>query len=256
MMRLRWWKCLPFVFLLSLQPVSAKEKVLVFAASSLTNALTELADRFEKKTGDDVILSFASSSALARQLAQGAPADLYISANTKWMDYVIAQKAANADSRKDLLHNQLVLITHISSPENSIELNAQWDIAASLQGSRLAVGDPAHVPAGLYAKQALEGLGLWQQAEPRLARANNVRAALLLVERQEAELGIVYQSDASIAENVKVLARFPAETHQPITYPMVLTKKVPSAAAKAFYAYMESAEAATIFRKFGFSTNG
>ncbi|MCM0148896.1 molybdate ABC transporter substrate-binding protein [Photobacterium galatheae] len=254
-MPLRWLKCLPFVFLLSLQPVSAKEKVLVFAASSLTNALTELADRFEKKTGDDVILSFASSSALARQLAQGAPADIYLSANTKWMDYVIAQKVVHTSSRKDLLHNQLVLITHVSSPEMSVRLDEQWDIAAMLQGSRLAVGDPAHVPAGLYAKQALETLGRWHQAEPLLARANNVRAALLLVERQEAKLGIVYQTDALIADNIKVLAQFPADTHQPITYPMVLTKPVPSKAAKAFYAYLESPEAEAVFRQFGFSTN-
>ncbi|MDO6706742.1 molybdate ABC transporter substrate-binding protein [Photobacterium sp. 1_MG-2023] len=254
-MKRNWRHLLSLLFFLNVQTVHAEEKVLVFAASSLTNALTELAEQFETQTGDQVVLSFASSSALARQLAQGAPADVYLSANTKWMDYVVAQQVVNTDTRQDLLHNRLVLIGHASSAIEPIALDNNWNIAAMLNGSRIAVGDPNHVPAGMYAKQALTSLGLWQQAEPRLARANNVRAALLYVERQEAALGIVYQTDALIAANVRVLAQFPQESHDPITYPMVLTQKQPTAAAQAFYRFLESDQAADVFKKYGFSVD-
>nr|WP_249199430.1 molybdate ABC transporter substrate-binding protein [Photobacterium sp. GJ3] len=252
-MKRNWLHLFSLLFFLNVQTAHAEEKVLVFAASSLTNALTELAEQFETQTGDQIVLSFASSSALARQLAQGAPADIYLSANTKWMDYVEAQQVVNADTRKDLLHNRLVLIGHASSTLGLITLGNELDLAALLNGSRIAVGDPNHVPAGIYAKQALTSLGLWQQAEPRLARANNVRAALLYVERQEAALGIVYQTDAQIAANVRVIAPFPQGSHDPITYPMVLTQKQPSGMALAFYRFLESDHAADVFKKYGFS---
>ncbi|WP_120512077.1 molybdate ABC transporter substrate-binding protein [Photobacterium salinisoli] len=239
----------------TISQVSAQEKVLVFAASSLTNALNELAESYENTSGNEVVLSFASSSTLARQLAQGAPADLYLSANTKWMDYAAEQQVINSKSRNDLLHNRLVLVTHQSESVDSVPLKGSWDITEALNGSRLAVGDPKHVPAGIYAKEALASLGLWQQAEPLLARANNVRSALLLVERQEAKFGIVYQTDAQIAQNVKIVAQFPEQSHQPITYPIALTQQTPSQAAQGFYEYLRSSDAAEVFKRYGFSVN-
>ncbi|MEI8592922.1 molybdate ABC transporter substrate-binding protein [Photobacterium sp. Hal280] len=249
------WFVLFSLCLLTMHQAIAQDKVLVFAASSLTNALNELAESYEQTSGNEIVLSFASSSTLARQLAQGAPADLYLSANTKWMDYAAEQKVINRESRKDLLHNRLVLVTHQSESVDSISLNGSWDITKALNGSRLAVGDPNHVPAGIYAKEALESLGLWQQAEPLLARANNVRAALLLVERQEAKFGIVYQTDAQIAQDVKIVAQFPEQSHQPITYPVALTQKIPSKAAQGFYEHLQSSDAAEVFKRYGFSVN-
>ncbi|MGB7997903.1 MAG: molybdate ABC transporter substrate-binding protein [Photobacterium halotolerans] len=249
------WFVLFSLCLFNLPQATAQEKVLVFAASSLTNALNELAESYEHASGNEVVLSFASSSTLARQLAQGAPADLYLSANTKWMDYAAEQKVIHTESRKDLLHNRLVLVTHQSESVNSVPLNGSWDIAKALNGSRLAVGDPNHVPAGIYAKEALESLGLWQQAEPLLARANNVRAALLLVERQEAKFGIVYQTDAQVAQDVKIVAQFPEQSHQPITYPVALTRQAPSKAAQGFYDYLQSSDATKVFERYGFSVN-
>ncbi|NAW66061.1 molybdate ABC transporter substrate-binding protein, partial [Photobacterium halotolerans] len=161
----------------------------------------------------------------------------------------------NTESRKDLLHNRLVLVTHQSESVDSVPLNGSWDITKALNGSRLVVGDPNHVPAGIYAKEALESLGLWQQAEPLLARANNVRAALLLVERQEAKFGIVYQTDAQIAQDVKIVAQFSEQSHQPITYPVALTRQAPSQAAQGFYDYLQSSDAAEVFERYGFSVN-
>ncbi|NAX47142.1 molybdate ABC transporter substrate-binding protein [Photobacterium halotolerans] len=249
------WILLFSLCVLNMPQATAQEKVLVFAASSLTNALNELAESYEHASGNQVVFSFASSSTLARQLAQGAPADLYLSANTKWMDYAAEQNVINTESRKDLLHNRLVLVTHQSESVDSVPLNGSWDITKALNGSRLVVGDPNHVPAGIYAKEALESLGLWQQAEPLLARANNVRAALLLVERQEAKFGIVYQTDAQIAQDVKIVAQFPEQSHQPITYPVALTRQAPSKAAQGFYDYLQSSDAAEVFERYGFSVN-
>ncbi|KKC99563.1 MULTISPECIES: molybdate ABC transporter substrate-binding protein [Photobacterium] len=249
------WFGLFALCLLNMSQAVAQEKVLVFAASSLTNALSELAESYEDASGDDIVLSFASSSTLARQLAQGAPADLYLSANTKWMDYAAEQQVINSESRKDLLHNRLVLVTHQSESVDSVALDSSWNISKALMGSRLAVGDPNHVPAGIYAQEALTSLGLWQQAEPLLARANNVRAALLLVERQEAKFGIVYQTDAQVAKNVKVVAHFPEQSHQPITYPVALTQQTPSKSAQGFYDYLQTSDAAEVFQRYGFSVN-
>ncbi|MGL5668059.1 MAG: molybdate ABC transporter substrate-binding protein, partial [Shewanella sp.] len=187
-----------------------KEQVTVFAAASLTNALNEIGQQYEKEHQTKVIFSYASSSTLAKQIANGAPADLFISANQKWMDYLVDAKAVNADSRITLLKNTLVLIAEKNSPVDQVTLNSDWDIKAAVNGSRLAVGDPDHVPAGQYAKQALENLNLWKTAEPLLARANTVRAALALVEQGEAPLGIVYSTDAKVAQKIKIVATFPA----------------------------------------------
>lgn len=232
--------------------VSAAEKVTVFAAASLTNAMKEVAALYEQQTGTASTLSFASSSALARQIAQGAPADIYLSANEKWMDYVAQQQAIESDSRKTLLTNSLVMVAPDSYPADRIEISASWDLAAALQGTRLATGDPNHVPAGMYAKQSLENLGLWPQAMPLLARANNVRSALLLVERQEALLGIVYKTDALVSEKVKIVAGLPASSHTPITYPAALVRGQADAAARAYFDFLQSEQAQVIFEQYGF----
>ncbi|BDM62848.1 molybdate ABC transporter substrate-binding protein [Shewanella sp. NFH-SH190041] len=233
----------------------AKEKVTVFAAASLTNALSEIGQQFDKTHDTDVVFSFASSSTLARQIAQGAPADIFLSANQKWMDYLVDEHAVDTPTRVTLLKNTLVLIAPKNSKLQHVPLNPDWDIKASLDGSRMAVGNPDHVPAGRYAEQALKNLGLWQQAQPLLASANNVRAALALVERGEAPLGIVYGTDAQIAKDVKVVATFPATSHKPIEYPLVLVNQKPNNASHAFYNYLQGQAAKAVFLKYGFGVN-
>ncbi len=233
----------------------SQEKVTVFAASSLTNALTEIADNYQALHSVKIRLSFASSSALARQVEYGAPADIYFPANQKWLDYVIEQQVVDADSRVTLLTNQLALV----APVNSERLPTQVDddgfslpILTRLEGGRLALGDPSHVPVGQYAKQALQYYQQWEGLEPHLARANNVRGALVLVERGEAPLGIVYQTDAEVSTKVKRVALIPKESHSPIEYPMVMVDKNPSKASTHFYHYLQSAEAKSVFKQHGF----
>ena len=236
----------------------AAERITVFAAASLTNALTDIAADFEQQHSatnpTKVRFSFASSSTLARQVAQGAPAQLYLSADQRWLDYLIEQNAVNAESRVTLVGNSLVLIAPKSTHLNNVTLNADWDLRAAIGDSRLAVADPDHVPAGRYAKQALQHLQLCSQAAPLLARANNVRGALVLVERGEAPLGIVYGSDAQISQQVHTLARFPADSHTPIEYPLVLVDKQPSTTALAFYHYLQSPAAQAVFSRYGFQS--
>ncbi|MFQ6372313.1 molybdate ABC transporter substrate-binding protein [Shewanella sp. YIC-542] len=231
---------------------SAKEKITVFAAASLTNALTDIGHDFDKANGTDTVFSFASSSTLSRQVVQGAPAEVFLSANQKWMDYLVENQAVDSASRITLLHNALVLIAPKSSPINEVSISASWNLQKAVGSSRLAVGDPDHVPAGRYGKQSLEKLGLWAQAEPLLARSNSVRAALALVERGEAQLGIVYATDAQISNKVKTLAVFPEKSHKPISYPVALVNKQPTAAAKAFYDYLQTDAAKAVFSKYGF----
>jgi len=236
----------------------AQERVTVFAAASLTNALNKVAQQYKQTPeaqNTNVVFSFAGSSTLARQVAQGAPAQLYLSANQEWLDYLISQNAVNESSKITLLENTLVLVAPKNSSIAQISLNSDWNIKQTIQDSRLAVGDPAHVPAGRYAKQALTKLQLWPQAQPLLARASNVRAALVLVERGEAELGIVYATDALISDKVKIVAKFPQSSHLPIQYPMVLVDKKPSTASQAFYAYLQTPTARSVFQRFGFQVN-
>ncbi|MGF1764198.1 molybdate ABC transporter substrate-binding protein [Aliivibrio kagoshimensis] len=234
-------------------PSLAAEKVTVFAASSLTNALNEIGQRYEQQNQDvKVLFSFASSSALARQIGQGAPADLYLSANQKWMDFVEQKSAVNGRSRITLLKNSLVLIAPKKSDINTIDINGAWDILSTVGDSRLAVGDPDHVPVGFYAKQALQTLHLWKTADPLLARANNARGALVLVERAEASLGVVYATDARVAPNVKVVGVFPASSHKLIEYPLAMVSKTPNKATQDFYQYLLSAPAKSVFEHYGF----
>jgi len=170
------------------------------------------------------------------------------------MDYVAEQGVIDKNSRIDLLKNALVLVAPSNYPENKITITSSFDLTKALDGTRLAVGDPAHVPAGRYAKQSLENLGLWKQAEPLLARANNVRGALALVERGEAKLGIVYKTDADITNKVKVVADFPAASHKPITYPIAIVKgQEDNKDVVSFYDYLRGKQAKSVFTKYGFT---
>jgi molybdate transport system substrate-binding protein len=227
-------------------------RVTVFAAASTTNAINDIATAFKKQTGVDVVSSFASSSTLAKQIEQGAPASIFISADEDWMNYLAKKDLIAPDSRTDLLGNSLVLIAPASSKINKID-NIKSQLAAELGSGRLATGDPDHVPAGKYAKAAFEKIGIWKDVEPRLARASDVRGALALVERAEAPLGAVYSTDAAIGKNVKIVGAFPPDSYPPVVYPVALVKAHESQDAKKFFEFLKSAEAKTIFEKYGFN---
>lgn len=225
---------------------SATQKITVFAAASLTNAMQEIATTYKDA---EIVFSFASSSVLAKQIEQGAPADIFMSADQKWMNYLIEHKVAT--DKQNLLKNGLVLIAPKQSKLEKIEINANTDWQAILpKRERLAVGDPDHVPAGLYAKESLTNLGVFDKLLPQMAPASNVRDALMLVERNEAALGIVYSTDAKVSDKVKIIGSFPAETFTPIEYPITLLKPE----AKEFYQYLSSETAKKIFQKYGFIT--
>lgn len=225
---------------------SATQKITVFAAASLTNAMQDIATTYKDA---EIVFSFASSSVLAKQIEQGAPADIFMSADQKWMNYLIEHKVAT--DKQNLLKNGLVLIAPKQSKLEKVEINANTDWQAILpKGERLAVGDPDHVPAGLYAKESLTNLGVFDKLLPQMAPASNVRDALMLVERNEAALGIVYSTDAKVSDKVKIIGSFPAETFTPIEYPITLLKPE----AKEFYQYLSSETAKMIFQKYGFIT--
>ena len=226
-------------------------EVTVLAAASLTDALTEIDADFQKQSGDTVKAAFGGSSALAKQLEKGAPADLFISADVPWMDYVAKANLIDPASRTNLLSNTLVLVAPDDSTA-SVTIDQNLDLAGLLKGGKLSVADTNAVPAGKYAKASLAKLGLWDKVEPSLAQGENVRAALALVERGEAPLGIVYQTDAAVAK-VKVIGTFPEDSHPPIIYPVALTVQgAQSDAAKAYIAYLKSAAATAVFEKAGF----
>ncbi|HDL7926553.1 molybdate ABC transporter substrate-binding protein [Yersinia enterocolitica] len=228
--------------------------ITVFAAASLTNALQDIAVQYKKEKQVDVVASYASSSTLARQIEQGAPADLFISADQQWMDYAIDKQQMVANTRYTLLGNELVLIAPKDSKITKVAIDKKTDWKKLLEGGRLAVGDPDHVPAGIYAKESLENLGAWATLAPEMARANNVRSAMALVERAEAPLGIVYGSDAIASDKVKVVGVFPEVSHKPVEYPMAIVKGHENPTVTAFYDYLKSPAAAVIFEKYGFTT--
>ncbi|EOS96396.1 molybdate ABC transporter substrate-binding protein [Erwinia tracheiphila] len=233
--------------------VSAADNITVFAAASLTNALDNIADQYQKGKDVKVVSSFASSSTLARQIEQGAPADLFISADQQWMDYVADKKSIDPASRVTLLGNDLVLVAPAAVPTLKVTISASTDWKSLLKGERLSVGDPDHVPAGIYAKEALQKLGAWSELEPVLARGNSVRAALALVERSETPYGIVYGSDALASKKVTVVGVFPENSHKPVEYSMAMTGKQHTAAVTAFYHYLQGPEAAAVFKRYGFT---
>ncbi|WP_280563240.1 molybdate ABC transporter substrate-binding protein [Chromohalobacter sp. 48-RD10] len=232
----------------------AAERVKVFAAASLTDAVGALAEAYERDHDVDIVPVYAASSTLARQIANGAPAAVYLSANERWMDWLGAQDGITLSHRHDVLGNRLALIAPRDSDLDRLTLDETASIAERLGEGRLALGNPEHVPAGIYAKQALTSLGQWQALAPRLARADNVRSALALVERGEAPLGIVYSSDAQASDKVKTLGTFPDASHDPIVYPVALIGESPSEEAAALAKWLESDEASAIFQRFGFAT--
>lgn len=227
--------------------------VLVFAAASLKESLTAIAADFEKETGKVVRISFAASGPLARQIEAGAPADLFVSADLKWMTYVSDKGLTAKETEKPLLGNTLVLVAPADSDKAPITLAPGFDLAALLGDGHLAIGEMTTVPAGTYGKAALEKLGLFDRVKDRLAQAESVRAALTLVARGEAPLGIVYATDAAADPKVKVLATFPADSYPAIVYPVAILKDSINPAAKDFLAYLEGAAAAAAFTKAGFS---
>jgi molybdate transport system substrate-binding protein len=197
-------------------------------------------------------MSFGSSSTLARQIEQGAPADLFASADEKWMDYLADRKLIAADTRKDLLGNDLVLVVSAEKPQR-VTIGPGFDLLGMLgPNGRVATGDPAHVPVGIYAEQALRKLGIWDAVSTHLARTEDVRAALLLVERGEAPAGIVYATDAAVSKGVTVAGVFPADSHDPVSYPFALTKAGDTPEARALMAFLAGPQARAIFVARGF----
>jgi molybdate transport system substrate-binding protein len=238
--------------LLSTPGKASADEVTVFAAASLTNALNDAGRAFEQKENHTVRFSYASSSTLAKQIENGAPADLYLSADLAWMDYLDQREMIIKESRTNLLGNSLVLI----APANSslkVDLKPGTDLGGLLAGGLLASGDPDHVPAGKYARAALEKLGMWKNVEGQIARANDVRAALALVERAECPLGIVYATDAASSQKVKVVGAFPADSYPPVVYPAALVKGKGTPAARSLLEFLKSPAAKPIFEKHGFT---
>jgi molybdate transport system substrate-binding protein len=233
---------------------SAAGDLVVFAAASTTNALTEIGELFAAGNKGRITPSFASSSTLAKQIESGAPADLFLSADLKWMDYLEEKGNLAPGTRRNLLGNRLVLIVPAESSEPPLTPEPGMNLAGLLGNEgRLSMGDPGHVPAGTYAKAAMEKLGLWDQVRERLAPAKDVRAALVLVERSEAPLGIVYATDAAVSTKVRVLGSFPEESHPPVVYPVAAVKGPNQAAAVAFIGFLASPEARAVFEKHGFT---
>jgi molybdate transport system substrate-binding protein len=228
-----------------------RPQILVFAAASLTDALQEFDAAYEKTAHVKVKSSFDSSSVLARQIEAGAPADVFFSADTAWMDYLQSRDLIQPTSRKNVLGNRLVLIAPAQS-QIQLKIARHFPLAAALGDGHLATGDPDSVPVGRYARSALTTLGVWDEIAPRLARAENVRVALLYVARGEAPLGIVYASDALADKSVRVVDTFPADTHEPIVYPIALIKSAKSQAA-GFVAYLTGPQGHDLFVKYGFT---
>ncbi len=235
-------------------PAQGKD-LLVFAAASLKNAAEDIGKAYEASGAGKVTYSFAASSDLAKQIENGAPAAIYISADTKWMDYLAERKLIVADSRRDLLGNRLVLIAPADS-SLVLKLAAGAPLAQSLGDGKLAMADPDSVPAGRYGKAALEALNLWSSVEPAVVRAKDVRAALAFVQRGEAAAGIVYATDAMVAKSVRIVDAFPASSHPRIVYPIALVAGQDDAAARAFYDFLVGPKARDVFQDYGFSIIG
>ncbi len=231
-------------------PASGKG-VMVFAAASTTDAVNEIVSLFIAKGQGKVAVSFASSSTLAKQIANGAPADVFISASPGWMDYLADQKAIDNGSRTDLVNNRLVLVAP-SGSNLSIVVAQGFRLSSALGDGRLALGDPAHVPAGIYAREALTKLGVWEKVRRKVVRTQNVRAALALVERGEAAAGVVYATDARITPKVQVVATFPATSHSRIIYPVAMVAGREREKVRNFFNFLKSPEAAVIFTRYGF----
>lgn len=239
--------------IVSARAATAPAPLTVFAAASLTDALQAVGKAYTARTGVPVRFSFAASNLLARQIEAGAKADLFVSADQQWMDHVQHAGKIDPATRRTLLRGRLVLIAPTDA-RVTIRIAPGFALAQALgPNGRLAVGDPDYVPAGIYAKAALTRLGVWGGVQGRLARADNVRVALSYVARHEVPLGIVYETDARAEPGVKIVGVFPENGHPPIDYPVAAVRGA-SPAARAFSAYLGSAQAKAIFRRFGFRT--
>jgi molybdate transport system substrate-binding protein len=233
-------------------PALAQDKTLtVFAAASMKNALDDIDAAYTAKTGVKIVASYAASSALAKQIEQGAPADIFASADTDWMDYAIGKKNINEPTRTNLLGNTIVLIAPKDSKIDNVAIGPGFDLSKLIGDGKIATADVKSVPVGKYAKASLEKLGAWDAAEPKFAMTENVRAALALVARGEAVLGIVYSTDAKVEPGVKIVGTFPADSHPAIIYPVAATTTAKAEAAD-YLAFLRSSAAKAIFEKYGF----
>jgi molybdate transport system substrate-binding protein len=253
MLKRRSWLGLAVALAFAPGVANAQSNVVIFAAASLKNALDEIAATWSKDTGKPAPkISYAASSALAKQMEQGAPADIFISADIDWMDYVQGKNLIKNDTRFNLLGNKIVFIAPRDSKVTTLAIKGD-ELSKALAGGRLSMANVDAVPAGKYGKAALEKLGAWNAVKDSIAQAENVRAALLLVARGEAPLGIVYSTDAASDPNVKIVATFPDDSHPPIIYPAALTKDSTNADAKAFLDFLRSTKARASFEKQGFT---
>ena len=236
----------------TLQPAMAADKVIVFAAASLKNALDNVNAAWKAETGKEATISYAASSTLAKQIENAAPADIFISADLQWMKYLSEKKLIKPGSEVELLGNRIVLIAPKDSKAETT-IAPSFDLATLVGDGKLAMADVKSVPAGKYGKAALEKLGVWSAVEGKVAQAENVRAALKLVATGEAALGIVYQTDAHAEPAVKVIGTFPADSHEPIIYPIGITVESKNADAEAFVKFVQSAKAKELFEAEGFT---
>lgn len=237
--------------LLVVPAVASAQELLVFAAASLKNALDEANAAYQQQGGAKVVASYAASGALAKQLENGAPADLFISADQDWMTYVQGKKLIKDDTRVNLLGNRLVLVGPATST-TAVEIGAGFALASLLGGGRLAMGEPQSVPAGRYGQQALETLGIWTAVQPKVAMTDNVRSALALVSRGEAPFGIVYETDVRADPGTKVVGVFPDGSYPPVIYPVALTAATSKPEAARYLAWLRSPVAQPVFEKQGF----
>jgi len=233
-------------------PAAAQDTLTVFAAASLKNALDDVAADFAKAAGIRLTASYAASSALAKQIEQGAPADVFASADIDWMDYAQQKKLIKGDTRVNLLGNRLVLIAPKTSRRADVAIAPGFDLAALADDGHIVTGDVRAVPVGRYAKAALEKLGAWTTAATKMAMTENVRAALALVARGEAPLGIVYATDARVEPAVKIIGTFPADSHPPILYPFAATATAKPQVAR-YLSFVRSPAARSIFERYGFT---
>jgi molybdate transport system substrate-binding protein len=246
-------KIFTFLVLLLISATSAaEEKLMVFAAASLTNALTEVDAQYEKSTGIKVIHSFAASSALAKQIENGAPADVFISADLKWMNYLQDKSLINKTTRKNLLGNTLVLIAP-KAKSFEVKFGKDFDLSKAFDG-RLCTGDVDSVPIGIYAKEALTNLGWWKDIKSRVVGAQDVRGALAFVERGECLAGIVYETDAKASSKVDLVGVFPEATHSPVVYPVAAIASGKNI-TQSYLTYLQSLDALNVFKKYGFDVN-
>jgi molybdate transport system substrate-binding protein len=229
-----------------------QERLVIFAAASLKNAMDDVAAAYTEKTGVDAVVSYAGSSALARQIEQGAPADVFVSANLDWMDYLSGRGLTDKASEIRLLGNRIVLVAQAGSDAKA-KIAPGFDLAGLLGEGRLAMANTDAVPAGVYGKAALEALGIWDSVGDKVAQAENVRAALALVSTGEAPLGIVYRTDAAADDNVRIVDSFPEDTHPPIVYPAAVLAASENPAAADFLKFLQTSVARGLFEAEGFA---